>query len=90
MNNLRSVKSNPKGVAVFQVMPDAFAAYLEARKLADEIGVPATWEFLRSVEFTSNVPNFEVQRFAIGPPPGNGLMKNPNAVTIAPIKKMLD
>jgi hypothetical protein len=104
MNTMRSIKGNPKGVAVFQVSKDAFATYLEARRLADEVGVPATWEFYNAprpaqapapgtptqtlVELTVNVQGFEVQRFAVPPPPGPP--SNPNAVRIAPPKKQIE
>lgn len=66
---MRDVKSDPGGVAVFQVMPNAFDAYLEARKVADEVGVPATWEFLAKLDLTMSVPGYEVQRLAPTPPP---------------------
>ena len=87
----RAIKGNPNGVAVFQVLPDAIPTYLEARRIADEVGVPATWDFLKDIKLTANVTGFEVQRFAITPPrppapPGNG----PPAVTITPPKKTLD
>ena len=61
---MRQIKGDPNGVAIFQVMADAFDAYLEARKIADEIGVPATWEFLAKLDLTINVNGYEVQRFA--------------------------
>jgi len=101
MNTIRSIKANPKGVALFQVSKDAFATYLEARKLADEVGVPATWEFYNppanpnpagppntGVLIVANIPGFNVQRFAVQAPPGPP--PNPNAVRIAPPKKSLD
>jgi hypothetical protein len=60
---LRDVKQDPNGVVVFQVMPDAFDAYLEARQVADEVGVAATWDFLtklhqrrRSIDATTCAP----------------------------------
>ncbi|MGV3659778.1 MAG: hypothetical protein ACO1TE_06330 [Prosthecobacter sp.] len=84
---MRDVKSDPSGVAVFQVMPDAFEAYLEARKVADEVGVPATWEFLAKLDLTLSIPGYEVQRLTPTPPP------NPAAagrVRIGPPKKSLD
>lgn len=92
MNTMRSIKANAKGVAVFQVSKDAFATYLEARKVADEVGVPATWEFYNppatGIELAVNIPGFEVQRFQMPPPPGPP--PNPNAVRIAPPKKTID
>jgi hypothetical protein len=85
---MRDIKADPNGVAIFQVMPDAFEAYLEARKLADEVGVPATWEFLAKLDLAVNISGYEVQRLAPTPPrPGSGA---PGAVTIAPPKRSLD
>ncbi|MDB6003316.1 MAG: hypothetical protein JWR15_303 [Prosthecobacter sp.] len=85
---MRDIKADPDGVAIFQVMPDAFEAYLEARKLADEVGVPATWEFLAKLDLVVNITGYEVQRLAPTPPrPGAGV---PGAVTIPPPKRTLD
>ncbi len=84
---MRDIKVDPSGVAVFQVMPDAFEAYLEARKLADEVGVSATWEFLTKLDLTLNIPGYEVQRLA------PAAVRKPGAaaaVTIAPPKRALD
>lgn len=84
---MRDVKADASGVAVFQVMPDAFEAYLEARKVADEVGVAATWEFLAKLDLTLSVPGYEVQRLAPTPP------QNPadkGRVRIGPPKKSLD
>ncbi len=92
LSTMRSIKANPKGVAVFQVAKDGFATYLEARKVADEVGVPATWEFYNApptgIEIAVRIPNFEVQRFQLAAPPGPP--PNPNAVRIGPPKKTLD
>lgn len=85
---MRDIKADPNGVAIFQVMSDAFEAYLEARKLADDVGVPATWEFLAKLDLTVNITGYEVQRLAPTPPrPGSG---PPGAVTIPPPKRTLD
>ncbi|MBN8420444.1 MAG: hypothetical protein J0L73_16110 [Verrucomicrobia bacterium] len=85
---MRDIKADPNGVAVFQVMPDAFEAYLEARKVADEVGVAATWEFLSKLDLAVNISGYEVQRLAPTPPrPGTGA---PGAVNIAPPKRMID
>jgi len=62
---LRQIAGDPSGVAVFQVMSDAFDTYLEARKIADDNKVAATWEFLRGLEFNLPVRGYEVQRFAV-------------------------
>jgi hypothetical protein len=85
---LRQVKGDPNGVAIFQVMPDGFTTYLEARKIADEIGVPATWEFLARLDITINVPGYEVQRFTPVPPPTPPGTQP--GVRIAPPKRKLD
>lgn len=84
---MRDIKADPNGVAVFQVMPDAFEAYLEARKLADEVGVAATWEFLAKLDLALNIPGYEVQRFAPAAVRRAGAAA---AVTIAPPKRSLD
>ena len=87
---LRQIKGDPAGVAVFQVLPDAFATYLEGRKIADETGVPATWDFLAKLDLTINVPVYEVQRFTPAPivkPLAPGAVP---PVTIAAPKKGLD
>jgi len=85
---MRDIKADPNGVAIFQVMPDAFEAYLEARKIADEVGVPATWEFLAKLDLAVNISGYEVQRLAPTPPrAGSGA---PGAATIAPPKRSLD
>ncbi len=84
---MRDLKADPNGVAVFQVMPDAFEAYLEARKLADEVGVAATWEFLAKLDLALSIPGYEVQRLA------PAAVRRPGAaaaVTITPPKRSLD
>jgi hypothetical protein len=86
---MRQIKADEKGVAVFQVMTDAFPSYLDARKIADEIGVAATWEFLAKLDITMNVTGYEVQRFAVtttATRPGN----LPPAVRITAPKRSLD
>jgi len=88
---LRQIKGDPDGVAIFQVMADAFDTYLEARKIADDIGVAATWEFLARLDLTINVTGYEVQRFtpvvAAGTIPVPG---TPPAVRITAPKRTLD
>jgi hypothetical protein len=86
---MRSIKSDPNGVALFQVMPDAFNTYLDARRIADEVGVPATWEFLKGLDLIANVTGYEVQRFADGLPSKNA-PKPATGITIAPPKRTLD
>jgi hypothetical protein len=86
---LRDVKADPNGVVLFQVMPDAFDAYLEARKVADEVGVSATWDFLAKLDITVNLTAYEIQRLA----PAGTARPRPGGtapVGIAPPKKTLD
>ncbi|MBB5031584.1 hypothetical protein [Prosthecobacter vanneervenii] len=86
---LRDIKADPNGVAIFQVMKDAFDTYLEARKIADDVGVAATWDFLAKLDLTVNITGYEIQRTAPTPPPPapNGTAP---AVIIAPPKRSLD
>jgi hypothetical protein len=83
---MRQIAGDPNGVAVFQVMPDAFATYLDARIIADENRVAATWETLASLDLTMPVRGFEVQRFAKAAAP----RKPGTAVQIKGPKKSLD
>jgi len=85
---MRQIKADEKGVAIFQVMTDAFDSYLEARRIADEIGVAATWEFLPKLDLTMNVTGFEVQRFAVTTTARPGTA--PPAVRITAPKRSLD
>ncbi len=87
---MRGVKADASGVAIFQVMSDAFATYHEARRIADQIGVAATWEFLPKLDLLVNVTTYEVQRFAVttvAPPAPAGTVP---AVRIAAPKRALD
>ena len=86
---MRDVKADPNGVVLFQVMPDAFDAYLEARKVADEVGVSATWDFLAKLDLAVNLTTYEIQRLEPAP------VRKPTPagaapVGIAPPKKTLD
>ena len=83
---MRQIAGDPNGVAVFQVMPDAFATYLDARIIADENRVAATWETIASLDLTMAVRGFEVQRFAKAAAP----RKPGTAVQIKGPKKSLD
>lgn len=85
---LRQIKGDPNGVVIFQVMSDAFESYLAARKIADEIGVAATWEFLGKLDIALNVAGYEVQRFAPVPPAGP--VGTAPGVRIAAPKRSLD
>jgi flagellar motor protein MotB len=83
---LRQIAADPNGVAVFQVMPDAFATYLEARIIADQNNVSATWETLASLELSLPVRGYDVQRFAKAPV----RRASGDAVTIKGPKRSLD
>ncbi|HCN76389.1 MAG TPA: hypothetical protein DIT13_04235 [Verrucomicrobiales bacterium] len=85
---LRALKADPNGVALFQVMNNAFDTYLEARKIADETGVPASWEFLAGLDLTLNVTGYEVQRFALVPGAARG--KGDPGIRIGAPKRTLD
>ena len=66
---LREIRTGTNGVAVFQVMADAFSTYLEGRKVADQMGVAATWDMIGSTELKTNLNGYEVQRLTPLPPP---------------------
>ncbi len=85
---LRQLKLDPKAVAIFQVRADAYSTYLEARQIADQIGVPATWEFLDKLELTTSATPFEVQRFAKTLP--NDKKDQDKKIRIAAPKRALD
>ncbi len=87
---LRQVKGDPNGVAVFQVMSDAFDTYLNARRIADGIGVPATWGFLAKLEISINVSGYEVQRYTLPAPPPVRKPGEVDPVRIAAPKTKLD
>ncbi len=88
---MRQIKADPNGVAIFQVMPDAFETYLDARRIADDIGVGATWEFLAKLDLAINVAGYEVQRFtALPPPPPPAPPGTVGTVRIAAPKRTLD
>ena len=61
---MRQIAADANGVALFQVMPDAFSSYLEARLIADENKVAATWETLASLDLSLPIRDYTVQRFA--------------------------
>lgn len=86
---LRDIKADPNGVAIFQVMTDAFETYLEARKIADEVGVAATWDFLAKLDLAVNITGYEIQRTVPTPPRPAATGTTP-AVIIAPPKRSLD
>lgn len=88
IRQMRDIKEDPGGVAVFQVMPEAFETYHEARRIADEVGVPATWEFLAKLDLTLTVPGYEIQRLT--PTPPQAPPTDAGRVRIGPPKRSLD
>ncbi len=84
---LRTIKDDPSGVAFFQVVPDAIPTYLQAREMADQVGVAATWDFRADLNIAINIPNFEVQRFSEAP---KARPATTTTTTIAPPKRTLD
>lgn len=87
---MRGVKADENGVAVFQVMSDAIATYHEARRIADQIGVAATWEFLPKLDLLVNVTSYPVQRFTVTAPATAPAVTGVPAVRIAAPKRALD
>ncbi len=59
---LRRLKMEPKTVVMFHVMGDAFEAYLAARELCDQAGVPAGWEYAGSPAMQFVVREIETNR----------------------------
>ena len=90
IRQMRDIKEDPGGVAIFQVMPDAFETYHEARRIADEVGVPATWEFLAKLDLTLTIPGFEIQRLTPTPPQAPPPPTEAGRVRIGPPKRSLD
>ena len=91
---LRQVKADTNGVVIFQVMADAINTYHEARRIADETGVPATWEFLAKLDITLPLTGFQVQRMTLLPKPKPVVAPPPTTtappVVIKPPPKSLD
>ncbi|MDB6119050.1 MAG: hypothetical protein JWO08_2831 [Verrucomicrobiaceae bacterium] len=87
---LRQVKADPNGVVVFQVMTDAVQTYHDARRIADEAGVAATWEFLTKLQIDINLTAFQVQRMVLTPKPKPVAPGTGPAVVIKAPPKALD
>ncbi|MDB6139307.1 MAG: hypothetical protein JWO94_2379 [Verrucomicrobiaceae bacterium] len=87
---LRQIKTDASGVVVFQVMNDAVETYHEARRIADELGVPATWEFIARLEINLPLTAFQVQRKALAPQPRPPAPGAAPAVVIKAPPKALD
>eukprot|EP00903_Cladosiphon_okamuranus_P003528 g3526.t1 len=76
-------------VLLFQVSPDSFHTYLEARRLADKAKIAAGWEINGSRHFRINLPDIEVKRIE-EPPPKPEKPPGPRPPTPPPIGPKLD
>lgn len=86
---MRKFKSEAGTVVWFLVYKDSVEAYLAAREVADEIGVPAGWEIYNSNFFQRPVVEFEVDYIPPKPNPNPPAPTVPG-VRIAPPKTSLD
>ncbi|MEI6535234.1 MAG: hypothetical protein WCN98_07840 [Verrucomicrobiaceae bacterium] len=86
---MRKFKSEPNTVVWFHIYKDSLPAYLVARELADQTGVPAGWEIYPNPFYQTTLAEYEVDFIPPkpGPPPPPGL---PPAVQIMPPKQTLD
>lgn len=73
-NDLRRLKSNPRAVAMFNVMPQAFEQYLAVREYTDDIGIPAGWTQANSPYYELTVTDIETTQPVkpVTPPPATG------------------
>lgn len=67
-NDLRRIKSNPKAVAMFNVIPQAFDQYLAVREYTDDIGVPAGWQLIGEPVHQITVSDIETTQPKVVPP----------------------
>lgn len=86
-SSLKKFKASPRTVVWFHVYKDSIPAYLAARDIADQIGVPAGWSMHGKPTYTRHLPpqyklNIDVPPAAPAAPPG--------AVIIPPPKTSLD
>jgi len=84
---LKKLKLDSKAVAWFHVFKDSIPTYLQARELADQIGVPAGWELTGNSFFTRALPAEYAVNFTPAPPKPASATPT---VSIAPPKTTLD
>lgn len=84
---LKQFKANPRTVIWFHVFKDSIPAYLEARELIDQAGMPAGWDIYGSPFYVHYLPTQYLVNFTPAPAPAPGAVP---AVTIAPPKQTLD
>lgn len=84
---LKKVKADPQGVVWFHVFKDSIETYLQARDIADQLGVPVGWDLTSSSFFSRTLPAEYSVTFTPGATPKPGAVP---AVSIAPPKTTLD
>jgi hypothetical protein len=86
---IRKFKSEPNTVVWFHIYKDSLPTYLAARELADQTGVPATWDIYPNPFYQKTLAQYEVDFTPPkpGPAPPAG---TPPVVQIAPPKPTLD
>lgn len=84
---LKKFKADPKAVVWFHVFKDSIETYLQARDIADQIGVPVGWEITGNAFFTHYLSPEYIVPFKPGATPVPGTQP---AVVIAPPKTTLD
>lgn len=89
---IRKFKTEPNSVVWFHIYKDSLPAYLIARELADQTGVPAGWDLYPNPFYQKTLEQYEVDFIPAKPgpappppPPGTA-----PAVQIAPPKQTLD
>lgn len=84
---MKKVKANPHGVAWFHVYKDSIPTYLQARDIADQLGVPVGWDLTGSSVLSRNMPVEYAVNFTPGPTPTPGAVPT---ISIRPPKTTLD
>ena len=82
-----SVLKGFDSVLLFQVFPDSFETYLEARQLADRANIAAGWEIIGSPKFTMRIEDPEIHCLEPAPPAKPGQPGKPKPL---PLKPKLD
>ena len=83
---LKDTRSDPAGVVIFRVTKDGFSTYHEARRLCDELEVPATWEYASSQDLSLRLRGYETQL----PTKVARVVPKTDEITIKPPKRTLD
>lgn len=75
---LDKLRGNSKAVLLFQVHPNSFNTYLEARRLTDRARVSAGWEVKGSSSYSIRVDDVEIKRQKEPEPPKPGPERPPS------------